>query len=299
MADQINVDAADRPAAPKQAVQPRWGRRLLTLLIATAAVGGFAVVVVYSYDKGQSVGVDTAAPIITAQKGPTKMRPKEPGGMAVPNRDKQVYGRLNVAERPEKMERLLPPPETVVSRPPALPAETSPSNRVALAEQTPEQAAKKLAAIAPAAGKTEPPPPVPPAMRETAKLDVDQPMPVKDAKPAAKSAAEPASKPAPEPAVVAKLAAPIKQTAKPASAAFRVQLASVRSQKSAEKAWGNYKKRHAALFGQLEPKIVRVDLKGKGVYYRLQAGPLADASAARSLCTEAKKRKIGCIIVRP
>ena len=29
-----------------------WGRRILTALIALAALGGFAVVVVYSYDRG-------------------------------------------------------------------------------------------------------------------------------------------------------------------------------------------------------------------------------------------------------
>ena len=94
MADQIDVSVEDRTVAPEKAQQSRWGRRLLTLLIATAAVGGFAVVVGYSYDKGQLAGKGTSVPIITAQKGPTKIRPKEPGGMVVPNRAKQVYHRV-------------------------------------------------------------------------------------------------------------------------------------------------------------------------------------------------------------
>ena len=271
MADQIDVSVEDRAAAAGKAGPSGWGRRLLTLLIATAAVGGFAVVVVYSYDKGQSAGKFTAVPIITAQKGPTKMRPKEPGGMAVPNRDKQVYGRLNVAERPDKVERLLPPPETVVSKPPALLPDSTPPGNVAMGGKPAEQIAKKLAAIEPAAGKSMPPPPAP----------------IVAVKPAQKSMK------------VARLTAPAKKAAMPRRTAFRIQLASVRSQKAAEKAWGRYKFNHAALFGKLEPKIVRVVLKGKGTYYRLQAGPLSDASAARSLCSRAKKRKIGCIIVRP
>ena len=53
MADQIDVNVEDRAVPPKTTKPSRWGRRLLTLLIATAAVGGFAVVVGYSYDKGQ------------------------------------------------------------------------------------------------------------------------------------------------------------------------------------------------------------------------------------------------------
>jgi len=295
MADQIDVSVEDRAVAPKKAGQSRWGRRLLTLLIATAAVGGFAVVVIYSYDKGQSVGNNTAVPIITAQKGPTKMRPKEPGGMAVPNRDKQVYGRLNVAERPTKIERLLPPPETVVSRPPAMRESASPPSQVAVARQSAEQIAKKLTAIEPAAGNSNAPPPALPAMRDVAEMAAET-------QPSAKApvvAVKPTQESLKETLEVARLATSAKTAAMPTAPAFRIQLASVRSEKAAEKAWKRFKNSHAALFGKLEPKIVRVDLKGKGTFYRLQAGPLADASAARSLCSQAKKRKIGCIIVRP
>jgi len=280
MADQIEISAKDRPVAPKKTAQSRWGRRLLTLLVATAAVGGFAVVVVYSYDKGRSVGGGGSVPIITAQEGPTKMRPKEPGGMTVPNRDKQVYGRLNVAERSTKVERLLPPPETVVSKPPAPVAPPIPTT----AEPETAQIAKQLSAIEPAAGTANVPPPPAPRIQAMEKSATGSPQPAKKAQTSME---------------VANLTAPAEKAAMPASAVFRIQLASVRSRKAAENAWGKYKFDHAALFGKLEHKIVRVDLKGKGTFYRLQAGPFADASAARSLCSKAKKRKIGCIIVRP
>jgi len=43
----------------------------------------------------------------------------------------------------------------------------------------------------------------------------------------------------------------------------------------------------------------RVDLGEKGVFYRVQAGPLADAAAAERLCAELKERKQGCIVVKP
>ncbi|MDA0652653.1 MAG: SPOR domain-containing protein, partial [Proteobacteria bacterium] len=268
------VNAEDRSVPPKKPGQPRWGRRLLTLLIATAAIGGFAVVVLYSYEKGQTANNNTTVPIITAQKGPTKMRPKEPGGMVVPNQDKQVYGRLNVAERRDKVERLLPPPETIVRKPPALLPDSKPSNPVAMVEKTTEQIVKRLSAIAPAAGNST-------------------------ARPTMPGSAKVAAKPEQKSTKVARLSAPMKKAARPSGTIFRIQLASVRSQKAAEKAWGGYKFNHSALFAKLEPKIVRVDLKGKGTYFRLQAGPFANESAARSLCAQAKKKKLGCIIVRP
>jgi hypothetical protein len=280
MADQINVNADDRAVAPKKQGASRWGRRLLTMLVATAAVGGFAVVVVYSYDKGKMAGNEGSVPIISAQSGPTKMRPKEPGGMVVPNRDKQVYGRLNVAERPPKVERLLPPPETVVRRPPP----PVPASRVAaMSGKSMEQAAKKLAAIEPAAGNPMAKIPAAPPVKSTAVI--------KDS-----SKGNGADK---KPMKTAKLATQPKKATKTSSSVYRVQLASVRSQKAAAQAWGRHKFDHAELFGKLEPKIVRVELKGKGTYYRLQAGPLPNAAAARSLCSQAKKRKIGCILVRP
>lgn len=281
MADQIEINVEDRTVPPEKAVSNRWGRRLLTILVATAAIGGFAVVVGYSYDKGRMAGNDSKVPVITAQKGPTKMRPEEPGGMVVPNQDKQVYGRLNIAERPNRIERLLPPPETVVGKPPAMDSGAAPSDNVAMSQQATEQIGKQLAAIEPAAGNPTPPQPAAPAPRDAAGLSAGT------------------SQGAQKSMKVARLTAPTAQAAMPAASRFRIQLASVRSRKAAEKAWGRYKFDHAELFGKLEAKIVRVDLKGKGTYYRLQAGPFADASAARSLCSQVKKRKIGCIIVRP
>jgi hypothetical protein len=285
MADQIEVSAEDRAAAPRKAGRSRWGRRFLTLLIATAAVGGFAVVVLYSYEKTQIAGDNAAVPFVTAQKGPTKMRPREPGGMAVANLDKQVYGRLNIAEQPDTVERLLPPPEPVVRRPPPPPAAST-----AMAGRNAEETGKKLADIAPAAGNANPParsaPPAPPAA------------PDRDGK-ARDGKARTADEPAQKSMNMVRLAAPPKKAAARPTPVFRIQLASLRSRQAAAKAWGQHKFDHASLFGELEPRIVKVDLKGKGTFYRLQAGPLENEEAARSLCTEVKKQKIGCIVVRP
>ena len=78
-----------------------------------------------------------------------------------------------------------------------------------------------------------------------------------------------------------------------------MQIAALRSEADAKRSWANLSKRHADLFGGLQSTVVRVDLGQKGVFYRLQAGPFADEAAARSLCSRAKQRKLGCIVVKP
>ncbi|MBT5048380.1 MAG: SPOR domain-containing protein [Rhodospirillaceae bacterium] len=283
MSETIDVNPGDRPPKPEGTQKPVWGRRVLTVLVALAAVGGFTAVVIYSYDSGNVPSAGTGAPVITAQKGPTKIRPKDPGGMAVPDRDKQVYGRLNAAEKPAQAERLLPPPEIVMNKPSA---ESSAKQMAAMTEREMEKAAKRLSAIAPAA-------------RSPASMDIPPPPPSAIAPPPRMAASQP-KKTAKEaivaPRQVAKLGkAPMKSSA----SSYRIQIASLRSQGDAKKAWGRLTKKHKDLFGKLQSNIVRVDLKGKGTFYRLQAGPLADRPSAKTLCSRLKKRKIGCLVVKP
>ncbi len=294
MAETIDVKPGDRPHKSDAAQPPIWGRRVLTLLIALGAIGGFTAVVVYSYDSGKSPSTGAVAPVITAQEGPTKVRPKDPGGMAVPNRDKQVYGRLNAAEKPTKAERLLPPPETAMNKPAV---GRSAKDVAAMTEREIEKAAKRLSTVVPSSGKSvggktggsvDIPPPPPAATAPSMKMAAIQPD-----RPSKKRAAKAAVAP---PRRVAKLGkAPVKASA----SLYRIQIASLRSQGDAKKAWGRLTKQHKDLFGKLQSKIVRVDLKGKGTFYRLQAGPLADRPSAKTLCSRLKKRKIGCLVVKP
>lgn len=256
----------------------RWGGRTLTGLIAFAALGGFAMVVVYSYDKGREVGASAVAPVIQAQEGPTKVRPETPGGMVVPNRDKQVYSRIDPSQRPPEVERLLPPPEPVLEPPPPPPEEKSAAN----AEPVPGGPA---APAADDAGARDAPSTPPPAERPAARAEAPP---------------EPAPQPAPEPAPQKQAAvAPAKPAAAARSGAYRVQLLSLRSEDAAKRAWSTLSTRHKDLLGRLEPEIVRAKISGKGTFYRLQAGPLANESAAKTLCDKAKSRKLGCLIVRP
>lgn len=74
-----------------------------------------------------------------------------------------------------------------------------------------------------------------------------------------------------------------------------VHLASYRQKKSALRGWASLQKRFKSQLGGLETSIERVDLGGgKGVFYRLKAGPLPSNNAAVSLCRKLKSKRQYC-----
>ena len=301
-------------------------RRIVMVLIAAAVLTGFTLLVVYSYDRGSAPTTGKNAPLITADKGPTKIRPKEPGGMLVPDRDKQVFSRINPTENPPRIEHLLPPPDTIVAR--SAPAGKKPdsSRRVAsraaagagsgqtevLVAPAKPAAVKKSAARPAPKPKVKPAPKPKSAAKPAAKPKViakpaPAPLPKARSKPAAKPGpaaaktvtpvAPPSKKPAKTPARLSLLPDPTATTKD--MRGWRVQIAAFRSVEATKRSWQRVRRRHKDVLGSLELSVVKADLGKKGVYYRMQAGPLAGADAARKLCAEIKKRKLGCLVVRP
>jgi cell division septation protein DedD len=78
----------------------------------------------------------------------------------------------------------------------------------------------------------------------------------------------------------------------------RLQLGSVRSEDAAHQEWERIKRKNADLLGTLSATPIRADLGDKGIYYRIQTGPVSDAAAAERICSELRQRSIGCIIAR-
>jgi len=74
-----------------------------------------------------------------------------------------------------------------------------------------------------------------------------------------------------------------------------VHLASYRQKKAAERGWAQLQKQFGSLLGGLTPNIERVDLGGgKGVFYRLKAGPLPSNGAAQDTCRKLKAKRQFC-----
>jgi hypothetical protein len=52
---------------------------------------------------------------------------------------------------------------------------------------------------------------------------------------------------------------------------------------------------HSQLLANLKPEVTRIDLgPGKGVFYRLKAGPLPNQAAVQRLCRSLKARRQYC-----
>jgi hypothetical protein len=86
-----------------------------------------------------------------------------------------------------------------------------------------------------------------------------------------------------------------KKTNAPMGRRPAVHLASYRSPKNAARGWATLKKSYGSLLGGLNPSVERVNLgRGKGVFYRLKAGPLDSQAQAKALCGKLKRRRQYC-----
>lgn len=319
----MHSDPADaRPAPPRQEIytkKPAASRLPVIALIAVGAVFAFGTSIWYAYQYGVNQQVAANPPLIKAEPGPTKLKPDDPGGMEVPDRDKLVYDRVTDSPPEPRTERLLPPPDEPMAKPDAPPpppaaeqatdepktdtakavADAAPPPPAPAAEPATEAASEpasaqkelstqtvdKLVAVAPAAA-----PPPPPAAESK---------PAAQAEPEKPAAAEPpkqvAVAPPPKPQPAAKT--PTKPKAA-AAGSYRVQLASFRSSKAANDAWSKLRKSNISLLRDLTAHVTRVELGQKGTFYRLQAGSFAQEARARSICTELKARQVDCLVVR-
>jgi SPOR domain len=246
------------------------------LLVMAAFAGGLWAAYVAGTRYGGGSG-PTDVPLIRADTSPYKVKPQSPGGMAIPDRDLLIYG----AQRPQ-VEHLLPPPEQPMARPappppsplppsPAQPtmASASPSAR-SLSATRPNSV--EAVAVSPAAAAAPPSAPAPDLIAER----IDQ---------LAAASTDTAAGAAPERAEPAKIGG------------LRLQLGAVRSSNEARDEWGRLKRRNADLLGKLSAVAVRADLGDKGVFYRIQAGPVASPTIAERICGELRQRRLACIIV--
>jgi sporulation related protein len=98
----------------------------------------------------------------------------------------------------------------------------------------------------------------------------------------------------------AKAPAPDASATQPAAAAggIRIQLASVRSADAAREEWTRLKRDNEDLLGKYTAVAVRADLGERGIYYRVEAGPIGDKAAAQRLCKALRERDLECRLVR-
>lgn len=310
-AEEIVPDPTD--ALEFKAVERKKPKRRALLFLMLVVVFGGGAAAGWHFFGDQLMPADTdGLPVIRAVEGPVKVRPKTPGGMEIPDRDKLVYDRMKGDVEEPRIERLLPPPE-IPKTPPAPTAEMQKEMEQKVAEVA-ETTKSDLTQAAEGQSKMLPKP----QKLEPGKVDLSKLAPKKsETETEALKKPEPnvivnddmmpkfVEKPkqlAPKPTLTQSVPSPGPETSETAisSVAYQIQIAAVRSEDRAKSEWDRLSKKHGDLLGGYRLNVVRADLgPDKGIFYRLRAGPIAGEDVAKALCENLAKRKVGCLIVRP
>lgn len=244
-------------------------------------------------------------PTIHRPETAVKVKPENPGGMDIPNQDKDIY---NLVEKKDVdntvVENLLPTPEQ--PKLPDIVPEVTDVNATDLneivdvvSEENSEDVAAKpqdlleenKAEVKETAQKVE-------EKSETAKSDAtktvtetkekveEKAAEVKETvKEQAKVAEKPAEKVAEKPAVVA-------------NGKWQVQLVASSNKAAVEKVWSDASSKYAGVLKGLPHEVQNVDLGSKGTMYRLRAGSFASKEDAQKVCNALKAKGMNDCIVK-
>jgi SPOR domain len=262
------------PPPPRDSLLMRVNRRrgqILTVMVSIAAIASFGSVVWWAHNQDVKAGGRGLEPLVVqAPATPARVKPENAGGLVPPNQDKEVFNRLQPGTVPAQPEKLLPGPTNPKLPAGALPtpaAPKPPDTEVATKTPTPLQAATPTALSATTLGPTAPP--------------------VADAP-------KPAAAPTESGPTIASL---IENVSGPVGG-WRIQVASVKNEDVAKSTWARLQSAHGDVMANLRMQAVRVDLGDKGVWYRVQGGPL-DEKQAQNVCSTLKNRKADCVLIPP
>ncbi|QQS13746.1 MAG: SPOR domain-containing protein [Rhodospirillales bacterium] len=201
----------------------------------------------------------------------------------IPNQDIDAYRRVDPNAVPVPAERLMPPPAT-----PRMPAATAERAPPAPAGAPPAPTATP----SPAASATTAervPSTAPPATAAPARPP--------EAKPA-EATAQPKISDTGSPSAIASIIDGLGGAAA-TGGGYRIQVAAEKSEDGAKATWARLQKTNGDVLGPLRMQATRVDQgAAKGVWYRVQAGPL-DERQAKDACAKLKARGQDCVVLPP
>ena len=283
----VRLDPPPRPVAhepdsipppPRDSLLMRVNRRrgqILTVMVSIAAIASFGSVVWWAHNQDVKAGGRGLEPLVVqAPTTPARIKPENAGGLVPPNQDKEVFNRIAPGAVPSQPEKLLPAPVT-----PRLPAGGLPA----------PAAPKSEPEVAKAPTPLQPNPPVTMASGTMTSGATAVPASPANVQQASTTAAASESGPS--------IASLIENMSGP-TGGWRVQIASVKNEDVAKSTWARLQSAHGDVLASLRMQPVRVDLGDRGVWYRVQAGPL-DEKQAQSVCSTLKSRKADCVAVPP
>lgn len=263
-------------------------------------VGLFVVVILGFVFLGEEGETPDELIVITARETPVKERPEHPGGMVIPDQEKQIYDRLRVDAVPTKVESLFPAPEkpvvpdnlitdsqlaAVLQEEPydVMEAPVIPSAVSALKMAvTPEETPKKEKIIL----KKHPLEGVKSSKTAQANVPLPEPKPEITLKETQKTTTSAKSKSG---------SASEKETVKSESNMWRAQLMSSSNKETVEKAWPKILEKNKTLLSNMSHEIKSVEIEGRGTFYRLRVGQFKTREMASGLCQKLKANKQDCI----
>ncbi|PWR23657.1 SPOR domain-containing protein [Zavarzinia compransoris] len=278
--------AGDRLVPPSTTDGEGGGLRIGRLILMGLAGGAalYLLLSLFAGSDGPEVADVNSVPLVRANPEPAKASPDEPGGLEVPDQDKLIFDRIGGGTTDSSLpEQLLPPPDEPMARP----APPPPPPPVAAVPPAPAPATVPDPAPAPApSAAAAPPPATAPAKPAPA------PAPAKPSPSATTPAPAETPKPAPSTTPAPPPAAPA-----PTAGGITIQLAALKDEAAAKKAWTRISKANSDLLAGLKPIIQPVQVGGSTLY-RLRAGPFVSKDAAAQVCAKLKQRNQDCNVVR-
>lgn len=265
----------------------RWGAILYKWAVGLGAIAAVVFGGLYLVNSGPGGGEAAVAqkgdiPLIQAARGPVKIRPVKPGGRVVPHQDREVYREFDKAQRDKAGQKGRP--KTTVED---LLAPRRDGQRAGRADRR-----KRLRYELVATGPTC-------LLKPTLSADLGlfRSATWRLARRKLNRVSTASGDPKRSAGGAAGQGRDDGRSEDSVAGVFRVQLGAFRSPTKAQKRWRGLKSRHKGLLGRLNMMIERVDLGPRGIFYRLQAGPIRTERSARGLCRSLGKRRVNCILV--
>ncbi|UYN93921.1 MAG: SPOR domain-containing protein [Enhydrobacter sp.] len=237
-------------------------------MVSVAAIASFGSVVWWAHNQDVKAGGQGLEPLVVqAPTTPARVKPENAGGLVPPNQDKEVFNRISPGTVPTQPEKLLPSPVKPSLPPTGLPVPSVPKAPDTEVAKVP--APLQPTVITPTPGNT----------------------PAATAQPAVAA-------PAPTGAGSGPSIASLIDNISGPTGGWRVQIASVKTEDIAKSTWAKLQNAHGDVLASLRMQPVRVDLGDRGVWYRVQAGPL-DEKQAQGVCGTLKGRKADCVVIPP
>lgn len=230
---------------------------------------------------------EDSVPVVRADEAEYKVQPDEPGGMPIPNKDSTVFESMgDSASGEKKTENLLEDQEQPMKK--EVVFEESAENN---SEDTPPPTPTPVAVDEPKA-KVEESAPASTVPKETPKEEA-KPTPVKEDVKVEKKKTNIIETLKEEAGTQKETTAKAKPAAK---GSVYIQLAAVKSEADTKSKWAKLQSTYPSL-KSLSMRSQKADLGAKGIFYRIQAGPLS-AAAANSTCAKIKSAGGACIIAK-